>query len=127
MNKLADRSNLHEYRTIAMHRLAALAAAPDYHRVLFENERVRVLDTRRLAGEQTPVHAPRIARSALCRELDRLHPPRRQWKRARRQPRPSVTGYWGGALDRCLRPHSVENTGAADLHIIGVEIKGLGA
>ena len=57
MNKLADRSNLHEYRTIAMHRLAALAAAPDYHRVLFENERVRVLDTRLPAGEQTPVHA----------------------------------------------------------------------
>src|SRR4051794_29259361 len=75
MNKLADRSNLHEYRTIAMHRLAALAAAPDYHRVLFENERVRVLDTRPPAGEQTPVHAPRIARSALCRELERLHPP----------------------------------------------------
>lgn len=34
----------------------AVIAAPENHRVLFENERVRVLDTRIAPGERVPVH-----------------------------------------------------------------------
>ena len=36
--------------------LDAVAAAPEQHRVIFENERVRVLDTRIKPGETVPVH-----------------------------------------------------------------------
>ena len=36
--------------------LDAMIAAPDYHEVLLENDRVRVLDTRLGPGERTPVH-----------------------------------------------------------------------
>ena len=37
--------------------LDAVVAAPEQHRVIFENERVRVLDTRIKPGERVPVHA----------------------------------------------------------------------
>jgi len=36
--------------------LDAVAAAPEQHRVIFENERVRVLDARIKPGETVPVH-----------------------------------------------------------------------
>src|SRR6266540_2835693 len=36
--------------------LDALQAAPRHHRVLFENDRVRVLATRGASGDQVPVH-----------------------------------------------------------------------
>lgn len=36
--------------------LDAVAAAPEHHRVIFENEHVRVLDSRVGPGEATPVH-----------------------------------------------------------------------
>ena len=36
--------------------LDALVAAPDHHRVLLENEHVRVLDTKVRPGETTPIH-----------------------------------------------------------------------
>ena len=38
--------------------LDALTAAPDHHTLLFENDRVRVLDTRIPAGDQTPLPTP---------------------------------------------------------------------
>ena len=34
----------------------ALSAAPGQHRLLLENEQVRVLDTRIAPGEKTPLH-----------------------------------------------------------------------
>jgi len=37
--------------------LDSVVAAPEHHRVIFENERVRVLDTRIKPGEKVPVHA----------------------------------------------------------------------
>lgn len=39
--------------------LDAAAAAPDHHRVILENEHVRVLDTRIEPGEKVPVHTHR--------------------------------------------------------------------
>jgi quercetin dioxygenase-like cupin family protein len=39
--------------------LDALVAAPDHHTLLYENDRVRVLDTRIRPGEQTPIHTHR--------------------------------------------------------------------
>ena len=37
-----------------MHPLDAMTAAPDHHKVLLENDKVRVLDTRLGPGQQTP-------------------------------------------------------------------------
>jgi quercetin dioxygenase-like cupin family protein len=40
-----------------LHPLDAMAAAPDHHAVLLENDQVRVLDTNLRPGERTPLHA----------------------------------------------------------------------
>ena len=108
---------------MASHELDAMIAAPDHHHILFENDRVRILDTRLPAGERTPVHAHEwpaalyvlswsdfIRRDAagtlLVDSRDRSGPE-------------SGAGLW---IDP-LPPHSVENVGTADLHILAVEVK----
>jgi hypothetical protein len=57
MNKLAGRAPLRDDPPMATNPLDALNAAPDNHRVLFENDRVRILDTNVSPGTATPVHA----------------------------------------------------------------------
>ncbi len=104
--------------------LDALTAAPDYHKVILENERVRVLDTWIRAGERTPVHTHRwpavlyvLSWSDFVRyddngnvlldsrEVDAL--------------KAAPTVLWSAPLP----PHSLLNIGAADMHIISVELK----
>src|SRR5260221_5745976 len=57
MNKLAEGARLRDIPRMATHPLDAMIEAPDHHSVLFENERVRILDTRLAAGQRTPVYA----------------------------------------------------------------------
>jgi hypothetical protein len=104
--------------------LDALVAAPEHHTLLFENDSVRVLDTRISAGATTAIHTHRWpaalyvlnwspfvrrdARGAIeldSRDVPALaQPPRTLWSPA-------------------LAPHSLENVGTRKLHIISVEIK----
>ena len=104
--------------------LDALVAAPDHHKVILENDRVRVLETRIPPGDRTPVHTHRWP-SVLyvlswsdfiryddkgevlldSRTVDALKTP------------PTV--LWSAPLP----PHSLENVGEADVHIISVELK----
>jgi hypothetical protein len=108
---------------MASHPLDAMIAAPEHHHVLFENEHVRVLDTRLPPGERTPVHAHEwpaalyvLSWSDFLRRgeggtilVD---------SRERAAP-PEGSGLW---IDP-LPPHYVENVGSANLHIIAVEVK----
>jgi hypothetical protein len=104
--------------------LDALVAAPEHHRLLFENATVRVLDTRIAPGARTPVHAhawPSVLyvlswSTFVRRDADghvtldsRLIP----------QPAASTTALWSPPLP----PHSLENVGLTDLHVISVELK----
>src|SRR6478672_1217494 len=104
--------------------LDALIAAPAQHRVLLENDRVRVLDTRIAPGERTPVHTHQwpaahhvISWSPFVRRdengvvlLD---------TRAA-----GVTALPGEILwGEPLGPHTLENVGNDPLHIVSVEIK----
>lgn len=102
----------------------ALIAAPAQHRLLLENERVRVLDTRIAPGERTPVHTHRwpaahhvISWSAFVRRDDTgavLLDTRVA----------GVTAAPGAVLwGEPLGPHTLENVGTAPLHIVSVEIK----
>jgi quercetin dioxygenase-like cupin family protein len=104
--------------------LDALVAAPDHHKLLMENDQVRVLDTLIPSGEITPVHTHQwpgalyvlswgdfVRRDgegnviADTREGDRpVEPP---------------TVIWLDALP----PHSLENVGNSDIHLISVELK----
>jgi hypothetical protein len=105
--------------------LDALVAAPDHHSLLYENDRVRVLDTRIGPGDQTPVHTHRwpaalyiLSWSHIVRRddlgavlLDSRTVP------ALQHPSPVL---WSAPLP----PHSLQNVGDAEARIISVELKG---
>jgi quercetin dioxygenase-like cupin family protein len=104
--------------------LDAMAAAPDHHELLLENDRVRVLDTRLGPGERTPVHTHASPAALyvmnwsdfLRRDAEgRVIVDSRDWER-----QPAV----GEALWLPpLTPHSVENVGRSELRLIAVELK----
>jgi hypothetical protein len=103
--------------------LDALVAAPAQHRLVFENEHVRVLDTQIAPGERTPVHTHRwpashyvVSWSDFVRrdaEGQVLVDTRTTGMRT------PPEALWGDALP----PHSLENVGAAVLRIISTEVK----
>jgi hypothetical protein len=101
--------------------LDAVIAAPKHHSLVFENEKVRVLDTRIPAGDTVPVHTHR-------------------WQGVYYtiQPGPFVRydGEGNVLLDtrttgplppvawiESLPPHAVENVGSTDIRLISFEIK----
>ena len=104
--------------------LDAMLAAPDHHGIILENDRVRVLDTRLRPGERTPVHSHSwpsalyvMSWSDFVRrnEDDRIIVDSRTWDR-----QPAIgEALWSAPLV----PHSVENVGDRELHIIAVELK----
>ena len=104
--------------------LDALVAAPDHHKFLLENERIRVLETLIPPGDTTPVHTHRwpsvyyiISWSHFLRtddegqvmvnlrEVESLAEP------------PSV--LWAEPLP----PHALQNVGEADLRLVSVVLK----
>ena len=103
--------------------LDGAAVAPDNHRVLFENDEVRVLETTIRAGEVTPVHT-HLAPTAMY-VLSGSHFVRRDELGAvvvdtRANPDfvlPRV--LWSAGTPK----HTIENTGEDDLVVIGVELK----
>ena len=104
--------------------LDALVAAPKHHTLLFENDAVRILDTRIPAGAKTEIHTHRwpaalyvvswsqfVRRDACGRvTLDSRNVP------ALAKPPQAL---WSSAL----APHSLENVGPHDLQVISVELK----
>ena len=104
--------------------LDALTAAPDYHRVILENERVRVLDTSIRAGERTPVHTHRwpavlyvLSWSDFVRYDDKGNVLLDSRTVDALKVPPTV--LWSAPLP----PHSLLNIGTADLHVISIELK----
>ena len=104
--------------------LDALVAAPAHHTLLFENDAVRVLDTRIPAGGRTPVHTHRWPAALYIRSWSSFVRRNAQGEvllDSRTVPslaRPP-TALWTSALP----PHSLENVGECDLHVISVELK----
>lgn len=104
--------------------LDALTAAPAFHKLLFENERVRVLEVRIGPGEFVPVHTHRwpgavyvISASDFLR---RDGEGRLLFDSRTAGPQPAApAAQW---LEP-MAPHSVENIGNADIHIITTELK----
>jgi len=104
--------------------LDALIAAPAYHRLMLENERVRVLDTKIEPGERTPVHTHRwpavhyvLSWSAFVRRNERGTVLLDTRTTALASSPPEI--LWGEPL----AAHSLENVGPTALHIISVEQK----
>ena len=101
-----------------------MAAAPDHHAILLENEHVRILDTHLRPGERTPLHAHEWPAALYVlswsdfRRLDEHSAVLIDSRTMGSRPAPGEA-LWIAPLV----PHSVENIGAADLHIIAVEMK----
>ena len=105
--------------------LDALVAAPAHHTLLLENERVRVLETRIPGGETTAVHTHRwpnvqyVVSSPDFIRRDGEGAVLLDTRITQSRPAPPVI-LWSEPLP----PHSIENVGEADLHVIMVELKG---
>jgi len=107
-----------------LHALDAMAAAPDHHTILLENDHVRVLDTRLGPGQRTPVHVhewPAALYVLSWSDFVRYDPQDNVLVDSRTM---IATPAVGGALwSAPLVPHYVRNVGDRDLHIIAVELK----
>jgi quercetin dioxygenase-like cupin family protein len=104
--------------------LDALAAAAAHHTLRLENERVRVLETRIPPNETTAVHThrwPNVQHVLSSTDFVRRDGEGAVLRDTRSigRPEPGAT-LWSEALP----PHSIENVGEADLHVIMVELKG---
>jgi hypothetical protein len=104
--------------------LDAMVAAADHHKVLFEDDRVRVLDAWCVAGDTVPLHTHCWAGVLYILSSSDF---------VRRDPDGNVlvdtrsthstpmadSATWGAALP----PHSLENVGTTELRTITVEMK----
>ncbi|MBI2763705.1 MAG: hypothetical protein HYX54_08170 [Chloroflexi bacterium] len=99
-------------------------AAPDHHRVLWENDRVRVLETTISPGDTTPLHTHRAATvmyvvsgtSFIRRDPDGVV---MLDTRAMNPPFVMPRVLWSEGNGA----HTLENAGADPLIVIGVELK----
>jgi hypothetical protein len=101
----------------------ALRAAPKHHRLLFENDRVRVLDTRIVPGDTVPLHThcwPAVHHVVGWSDFVRRD--EHGVVQVDTRDKSAVvagTVLWSGPLP----PHTLENVGSAELHVISTELK----
>jgi predicted metal-dependent enzyme (double-stranded beta helix superfamily) len=105
--------------------LDAMTAAPAHHRVLFENERVRVLDTVIAPGDTVPMHThrwPSVMYVLSFSDFIRYDDQGRVLLDSQTLSSKPQLGevMWSSPLE----PHTLNNTGSADLQVISVELKG---
>ena len=117
-----DAETSKEYR-MALDELDGVAVAPDIHRVIFENDEVRVLETTIAAGEITPLHTHLTP--TVMYVLSGSHFIRRDEHGATMvDTRANPDFVLPKVLFAESTPrHTLENTGADDLVVIGVELK----
>lgn len=104
--------------------LDALIASPNHHRLLMENDKVRVVETLIPPGERTAIHTHQWA--GVLHVMSWSHFVRRDDKDAILVDSRTVEALqnppeamWGAALP----PHSLENVGDTVLRIVAVELK----
>jgi mannose-6-phosphate isomerase-like protein (cupin superfamily) len=103
--------------------LDGVAVDPDHHRVLFENDEVRVLETTIRAGAVTPLHT-HLAPTVMY-VISGSHFVRRDEAGATMvDTRANPDFMLPRVLYAASTPrHTLENTGDDDLVVIGVELK----
>jgi hypothetical protein len=104
--------------------LDAVIAAPQYHRIVLENDRVRVLDTRIPVGDIVPVHThrwPAIYYTIVAGDFVRRDPEGNVLFDSRTVP--GLLTSSAGTWMECLTAHSVENVSSNEIHLISVELK----
>jgi quercetin dioxygenase-like cupin family protein len=91
--------------------------APDTHKVLLENDRVRVLEFRGKPGEKTPMHShPASVGYALSGgKIKFTYPDGKTEERENKE----GAARWNEAVT-----HAAENVGTTELHLVQIELKG---
>ena len=104
--------------------LDALIAAPQHHTLLFENEFVRVLDTCIKPGETTNIHTHQFpATLYIVSFSDFIRFDEQKNIIIDSRTLPSVPKPGSALWSEPLPPHSLQNVGSIDLHVINVEQK----
>lgn len=111
---------------VRMNDLDAVAAAPEHHRVLLENDRVRVLETLIRPGEQTGVHTHIWAAHLYIlswSDFERFDASGQVIFRSmdidmEYMPRAGMS-LWSAPLP----PHAFRNVGTQNFHVITTELK----
>jgi hypothetical protein len=104
--------------------LDALIAAPAFHRLLLENDRVRVLDVRIPPGQLVPVHThkwPSVVYVQSASDFIRRDGHGKVILDSRVAGAPQSDSVV--QLLPPLPPHSVENVGTSEIHLFTVELK----
>jgi hypothetical protein len=104
--------------------LDAMIAAPQYHKLLLENDRVRVLDTVIPVGDIVPVHThrwPAVYYTIVPGDFIRRDGEGQILFDSRTVPG-MLTASAANFIE-CLPPHSVENVSGTEIHLISVELK----
>jgi hypothetical protein len=104
--------------------LDAVIAAPAFHRNLFENDLVRYLEVIIRPGEFVPVHThrwPSVIYVRSTSDFIRRDGEGRVLFDSRQAGAPPKTPSveWVGSLP----PHSIENVGTSEVHLLTVELK----
>lgn len=104
--------------------LDAAVAAPAHHRLLLENESVRVFETRINPGEKVPLHTHRWPATYYILSwgdfLRRDDQGEVTLDSRTLDPQPQAGGaMWAGPIG----PHTLENVGNTPIHLISVESK----
>jgi mannose-6-phosphate isomerase-like protein (cupin superfamily) len=102
--------------------LDAVAAAAAHHAVLFENSQVRVLDTRIAPGDTVPLHThrwPSVLHVLSWSDIVRRDGNGSVVLDTRTAPMTPPQVTWSPALP----PHTLENVGYEEIHIISIELK----
>jgi hypothetical protein len=104
--------------------LDALVAAPTFHRLLLENDDVRVLETRIGPGETVPVHThrwPSVLHLLSTGHFVRRDDAGRVLADTRTTDGPPEPGavLWVGPM----APHTVENVDSSEIRLLNVELK----
>jgi len=101
-----------------------MIAAPQYHRVLLENDRVRVIESWIPPGIVVPLHAhrwPAVYYTISAGDFVRRDSEGKVLFDTRSAPRFLTSS--GSTWVESLPPHSVENVSSSEIHIISVELK----
>jgi hypothetical protein len=101
--------------------LDALIAAPKHHRLVFENDAMRVLDTVIPVGDIVPVHThrwPAVYYTIQTSDFIRRDAEGKLLFDSRTAPARAAANF-----AECLPPHSVENVGSTDIRLISFEMK----
>ena len=104
--------------------LDALIAAPQHHKLLFENEQVRVLDTLIPPGETTALHTHQWPASLYIISWSDFIRYDEQDNILLDSKTLTTTILPGTALwSNPIESHRLKNTGDTSLHVIAIEIK----